>query len=44
MIGTNRENAMSCCNKAPKGGASLGMLIKFIAAIFLLLLVLSLFQ
>lgn len=35
---------MSCCNKAPKGGASLGLLLKFIAAIFILLLIASYWQ
>ncbi|EAR57444.1 hypothetical protein SKA34_06790 [Photobacterium sp. SKA34] len=35
---------MSCCNKAPKGGASLGLLLKFIGVIFLLLLVVAFFS
>lgn len=35
---------MSCCNKAPKGGANLGLLLKFIAAIFVLLLIVSYWQ
>lgn len=35
---------MGCCNKAPKGGANLGLLLKLIAGIFVVLLIASYWQ
>ncbi|MEZ9566112.1 hypothetical protein AB4226_13240 [Vibrio artabrorum] len=40
----NKETTMGCCNKAPKGGAPLGLLLKVMLGIGVFVFVLAIWQ